>query len=126
MYFPIIESFIASNTAELFNVGAINDIIANAMYIISNPCKIPYINPPASLNCFINGNCPIASANIFIINNNNFAIINTKIAEPTLIIFIATVSDALSTTSFFVFSNFLSMGVFPCFCHCLKLFHLII
>ena len=39
----------------------IKNTIANNIYTINNAFIIPYITPPTSLHCFINGNDVIAS-----------------------------------------------------------------
>ncbi len=59
------------------------DTIASIIKIIKNDCKIPYIKPPNSLNCFIIGNSEILSdtklTNINIILANIYTIIKDKI-----------------------------------------------
>ena len=88
----------------LFIIGLINEIIANAIYIITKDCSNPYTTPPSLSHCFITGNLVIKFAKPLINNRIILLTINKPIATAILIIIIATFLAVDSTIA--VFASF--------------------
>ena len=82
----------------------INEIIANAIYIITKDCSNPYTTPPSLSHCFITGNLVIKFAKPLINNRIILLTINKPIATAILIIIIATFLAVDSTIA--VFASF--------------------